>query len=193
MRLIFVSAFCICGVWVTPDVTKTTVLLELVAAYDVALKETDGGTDVATLPANSLNDRHPLIWCDHSSGVRLVAGTCSTYSRTAGASSPTRCADFWRSWASFSTRLAFAGASDRRPSNSFFWLSSSGISKDHPSAVMLPPHPAHPQLHVLDLLGVGADEPEEGLPPECTHGQNPRLRAGRKVVILCGLSSFVID
>src|SRR5216683_5556944 len=130
MRLIFVSAFCICGVWVTPDVTKTTVLLELVAAYDGALKETDGGTDVATLPANSLNDRHPLIWCDHSSGVRLVAGTCSTYSRTAGASSPS--ADFWRSWASFSTRLAFAGASDRRPSNSFFWLSSSGISRDHP-------------------------------------------------------------
>jgi len=36
MRLIFVSAFCICGVWVTPDVTKTTVLLELelVVAYD---------------------------------------------------------------------------------------------------------------------------------------------------------------
>src|SRR5260370_8718382 len=130
MRLIFVAAFCICGVWVTPDVTKTTVLLELVAAYDVALKETDGGTDVATLPANSLNDRHPLIWCDHSSGVRLVAGTCSTYSRTAGASSPS--ADFWRSWASLSTTLAFAQASDRMPSTPFFCLSSSAISTDHP-------------------------------------------------------------
>jgi hypothetical protein len=60
---------------------------------------------------------------------------------------------------------------------------------------MLPSHPAYPQLHVLDLLGIGADEPEDAvrLEPPSVPGQNPRFPPGRKVVILCGLSSFVGD